>query len=160
MSQEQRDGLTLKYIQEQCDGLTHKNNVMGCHLKRVRDWTFRASAKIEDIEYFFPQSKKGGNQQARLMNSDTCPLSFVACSRVLSPQFLLVSWFPSLCCTESEDSSDLNSENLYQQQPVFHFPMCFSKRSDVLHTVNLTVCKYKPFTSVQFAPIRTAPVAQ
>ena len=77
------------------------------------------------------------------MSSDTCPLSFGACLRVLAPPFLLVSWFPSLRCTESEDSSDLDSENLYQQQPVFHFPMCFSKRFDVLHTVNLTVCKYK-----------------
>ena len=25
-------------------------------------------------------------------------------------EFCLVSWFPSLCCTEAEDSSDLNSE--------------------------------------------------
>ena len=72
------------------------------------------------------------------------PFLLIACLRVLSPRFLLVSWFPSLCCTESEDSSDFNSENLYQQQPVFLFPMCFSKRSDVLHTVILTVCKYKP----------------
>ena len=36
-----RDGFTLKYIQEQRDGLP---------LKRGRDWTFPASAKIEDIE--------------------------------------------------------------------------------------------------------------
>ena len=91
-------------------------------LKRGRNWTFPASAKIEDIEYLLLQHKKGGNQQAGLMSSDTCPLSFVACLRVLALRFLLVSWFPSLCCTESEDSSDLNSESLYQQQPVFHFP--------------------------------------
>ena len=30
VSQEQRDELKLKCIQEQCDGLTHKNNVTGC----------------------------------------------------------------------------------------------------------------------------------
>ena len=60
------------------------------------------------------------------------------------PGFSWFPGFPSLCCTESEDSRDLNSETSYQQQPVFHFPMCFSKRSDVLHTVTLTVCKYKP----------------
>ena len=69
MSQEERDGLTLKYSQEQCDGLS---------LKRGCDWTFPASAKIDDIEYLLLQSKKGGNQQAGLMSSDTCPLSFVA----------------------------------------------------------------------------------
>ena len=47
--------------------------------KRGRDWTFPAPAKIEDVEYLLLQSKKGGNQQAGLMSSDTCPLSFVAC---------------------------------------------------------------------------------
>ena len=46
--------------QEQRDGLP---------LKRGRDWTFPASAKIEDIEYLFLQSTKGGNQQAGLMSS-------------------------------------------------------------------------------------------
>ena len=39
----------------------------------------------------------------------------------------LFSWllrsprFPSMCCTESEDSIELNSENLFQLQPVFFF---------------------------------------
>ena len=84
------------------DGRCLKNNVMvntqeqrdGLPLKRGRDWTFPASAKIEDIEYVLLQSEKGGNQQAGLMSSDTCPPSFVACLRVLAPRLLLVSWFP------------------------------------------------------------------
>ena len=52
------------------------------------------------------------------MSSDTCLLSFDCLFACPGSQFLLVSWFPSLGFTESEDSSDLNSENLYQQQPV------------------------------------------
>ena len=39
-------------------------------------------------------------------------------------------------CTESEDSSDLNSENLFQQQPVFISSLrVLSLMFDVLHTV-------------------------
>ena len=39
-------------------------------------------------------------------------------------------------CSESQDSSDLNSENLFQQQPVFILSLrVFSLMFDVLHTV-------------------------
>ena len=44
-------------------------------------------------------------------------------------------WLPSMRCSESEDSSDLNSEKLFQQQPVFLLSLCFSLMFDVLHTV-------------------------
>ena len=62
----------------------------------------------------------------------------------LPPAVRLSSWIPclpSLCCTESEDSSDSNSENLYQQQPVFISSLrVFSLVFDVLHTVINSVC--------------------
>ena len=77
--------------QEQCDILS---------LHRFRDWTFPASSTIEDIEYFFLQSKKGGNQHVRLMSSDTCPFSFVPSSSFRGFLRCVVSWFPSLCCIE------------------------------------------------------------
>ena len=50
------------------------------------------------------------------MSSDTCLSSSGARFLVLAPRFLLVSWFPSLCCAESEDSIDheFNSENSLQ----------------------------------------------
>ena len=37
--------------------------------------------------------------------------------------------------SESEDSSDLNSENLFQQQPVLILSLRVSLMFDVLHTV-------------------------
>ena len=42
-----------------------------------------------------------------------------------------------MCCSESEDSIGLNSENSFQLQPVFFsfYHSHFSSRSDVLHTV-------------------------
>ena len=96
-------------------GLTHKNNVTGCHQSAVATGHFQPRPRSNISEYSLLQCKKGGHQQAGLISSDTCLLSFVACLHVLAPRFLLVSWFPSLFCTESEDSSDLNSENLYQE---------------------------------------------
>ena len=123
--------------QEQCDGLS---------LKRGRDWTCPVSAKIEDIEYLLLQSLKGGNQQAGLMSSDTCLPSFVACLRVLAPRFLLVSWFPSLCCTDSEDSSEFNSENLYQQQPVFLGSTSLANRASRTSSDRFFSRGYDPFT--------------
>ena len=108
-----------------------------------------ASAKTEDAEYHLLHSTEGGKQQAGLMSSDTCLSSFVACLRFLAPRFLLVSWFPSWCCAESEDSTDdeFNSVNSLQRRlyDLFSaFRVIFSSRPDVLHTVILTVCKYKP----------------
>ena len=49
--------------------------------------------------------------------------SFVARLLVLAPRFLLVSWFPSLCCAESEDSIDdeFNSENSLQLRLYYFF---------------------------------------
>ena len=49
VSQEQRNGLTLKYIQAQCDGFDTHEQCDGLSSKRRRDWTFPASAKIEYI---------------------------------------------------------------------------------------------------------------
>ena len=50
------------------------------------------------------------------MSSDTCLSSFGARLFVLTPPVPLVCRFPSLCCTESEDSIDgeFNSENKLQ----------------------------------------------
>ena len=62
-----------------------------------------------------PDPKRGGKRSGR-----TDELRYLPHTSRLS------SWPPSLCCTESEDSSDSNSENLYQEQLVFSFhPMCF-----------------------------------
>ena len=74
------------------------------------------------------------------MSSDTCLSSFGVRLFVLAPPVLLVSRFPSLCCTESEDSVDSkNSSEKSSQlrlcfllQPSVFF---FSSRPDVLHTV-------------------------
>ena len=62
---------------------------------------------------------------------------------------VVFSWFPSLCCAESEDSIDeeFSSMNSLQQSLyylLFAFRVIFSSGPDVLHTVILTVCKYKP----------------
>ena len=60
------------------------------------------------------------SDQDGLMTYGTC--------HTLPPAVRLFSWIPwppSLCCTESEDSSDSNSEHRHQQQPVFLFPTCF-----------------------------------
>ena len=59
------------------------------------------------------------------MSSDTCLSSFVARLLVLAPRFLLVSWFPSLCCAESEDSIDdeFNSENSLQLRLYYLFSL-------------------------------------
>ena len=60
------------------------------------------------------------SNQDGLMSYGTC--------HTLPPAVRLSSWIPwhpSLCCTETEDSSDLKSENLYQQQPVFLFSHVF-----------------------------------
>ena len=66
-------------------------------------------------------------------------MSYGTCHTLL-PVFLLSSWFfldrlTPFCCTESEDSSDLNSENLFQQQPVLILSLRVSLMFDVLHTV-------------------------
>ena len=80
---------------------------------RSRDWTYPASTWTEDTEYHLLHSMQGGKQQVGLMSSDTCLSSLGARLLVLAPRFLLVSWFPSLCCAESEDSieDEFNSEN-------------------------------------------------
>ena len=74
------------------------------------------------------------------MSSDTCLSSFGARLLVLAPPVPLVSWFPLLCCAESEDSIDgeFNSENSLQLRLCFLFQpslVFFSSRPDVLHTV-------------------------
>ena len=83
------------------------------------------------------------------MISDTCLLSFSNCLRVLAHRFLLVSWFPSLCCAEPEDSIDekFNSVSSLRQRlyNLFSaFRVIFLSRPNVLHTVILSACKYKP----------------
>ena len=55
----------------------------------------------------------------------------------LAPPVPQVPRLPSMCCSDSEDSIELNAENLFQPQLVFFsfYHSHFSSRSDVLHTV-------------------------
>ena len=72
----------------------------------------------------------------------------------LSPAFLLSSWFflvvprspwhPSMRCSESEDSSELNSENLFLQQPVFILSLRVFLLCSMYCTLSSTVCMCKP----------------
>ena len=93
------------------------------------------------------------------MNSDTCLSSFGARLFVVAPLGALVSWFPSLCCAESEDYIDgeFNSDNSLQLRLCFLFSafrFIFSSRPDVLHTVPNSV-QVQTVPTVQAAPVLT-----
>ena len=74
----------------------------------------------------------------------------------LAPPVHQVPRLPSMCCSESEDSIELNSKNLFQPQPVFFsfFHSHFSSRSDVVHTVTNCV-QVQILPSAQATPALT-----
>ena len=84
-----------------------------------RNWSFPASVKIEDSEYFLLHSTKDEINRPDRWALTICLLPFVALVRVLAPGFspgLLASF---IVLNRIRGLRDLNSENLYQQQLVF-----------------------------------------
>ena len=105
--------------QELRDGLTLKNIVMGWRANLRVERLFRRTVAIG--QYQSRPGLKPVQKQREVESNQDGLMSYCTC-HTLPPAVLLSSWIlwpPSLRCTESEDSSDLNSENLYQQQPVF-----------------------------------------
>ena len=107
--------------------------------KFCRDWKIGLD---QDWRHWVPSPLtqcKVERLQVGLMSWGTCfslPLvSNCSFSLLLLPD----SWFPSLCCSESEDSIDieLNSESSVQLRLccLFFSHSHFSSRFDVLHTV-------------------------
>ena len=72
------------------------------------------------------------------MSSDTCLSSFGAWFVCLGSPVPLVSWFPSLCCAESEDSVEFNLENSLQLRLcfLFHHSVLFSHRDPMYCTMS------------------------
>ena len=97
-----------------------------------RNWSFPASAKIEDIKYLFLHSTKE-KLQAEPMCSEYLYPSFGCPLRVLAPG-VSSGLLASAVLNRIRGFRDLNSENLYQQQLVFLSSFVFSM-FDVLHTV-------------------------
>ena len=99
------------------------------------------STKDEDIEYdlLVPKQENLVGKQEWLMSYGTCQLPLRVC--VFSwfhwpARHLLVSLTSSLCCSESEDSSDLNSWNHSSNSLcVVTCSFGFTSWFDVLHTV-------------------------
>ena len=132
--------------QEQRDGRTLKNNVMGCQAELRDSKKLLQSAVATGHNRPRPRPKilsttsctqcNVERRQDGLLSSDTCFSSFGVRLFVLVPPVHLVSRFPSLCCTESEDSIDgeFNSENSFVLS-ISAFRFLFSSRPDVLHTV-------------------------
>ena len=120
MSQQQRDGLTLKY------------NVKGGHQGAAETGHFQLRSRLKTVSTSSCILRRR-KLQAGLMCSDYLSPSFGWLLRVLatgiSPGFLA-----SVVLSRTRGFRDLNSVNLYQQQPVFLSSYVFYM-FDVLHTV-------------------------
>ena len=88
-----------------------------------RNWSFPASVKIEDSEYLLLHSTKE-KLQAGLMCSDHLSPSFGWPLRVLAPG-VSPGFLASVALNRIRGFCDFNPVNLYQQQPVFSFVLCF-----------------------------------
>ena len=100
--------------------------------KNSRDWASRKC--VPPIQ----TQREVESDQDGLMNYGTCP-TLLPAVRLSSWIFLDLPRPPSLRCTESEDSSDLSSENFTSYSLCF-FPTCFFLWSHVLHIVINGVC--------------------
>ena len=93
------------------------------------------------------------------MSSDTCLSSFGARLFVLAPPVPLVPWFPSLCCTESEDSIDgeviLGFITATPVLPFSAFRRIFSHRDPMYCTLSFNRVQVQTLPTEQAALVPT-----
>ena len=108
-------------VQEQCDGFSTKNEDV--------ENLFGRQERLMSYVWYLPTSSSGA-----------CLLSWLP----WPARPLLVSLTSPLCCSESEDSSDLNSR-IYSSNSLCFLTCSFMSLSCPLYcTLSLTVCKCTP----------------
>ena len=148
----QRSYMLWVDIHEQRDGWTLKNNVIGCQADICVERILRVQSRLENrprprlktLSTTILDSMEGGKTTGR-----TDELRYLPAPGCL---FWLLQFpgssLPSLCCSESEDSFDieLNSENSVQLRLCFLFfqPLAFLIEIRLTAHRHLTVCKCKP----------------